>query len=237
MIYHRPQSLSEALNLLQHAPAETSVLYDLMLLPDDRRAGVIDLKDIGLADIHQSEQGATLGARVSLQALHQSEAVPALLRQTAHQEAPSTLRNMRTLGGVIQQGASSSRVLASLLVLEAVLSVQRGSETMWISLADWLAAPQPDGVLTALDIAADGITASEAVARTPADEPIVAAVGRRSAQGQIWLALCGVADYPLLVDPHAVGRLSPPSDFRGSAAYRQQMAHILTTRVMSQLGE
>jgi CO/xanthine dehydrogenase FAD-binding subunit len=70
------------------------------------------------------------------------------------------------------------------------------------------------------------------------DSPIVAALARRSADGSIQLALCGVANVPVLVDPASdiKAAINPPADFRGSAEYRRQMAAIVSRRVLAELG-
>ena len=80
-----------------------------------------------------------------------------------------------------------------------------------------------------------GETADARVARTPADTPIVAAVGRRDEEGNVRMALCGVADIPILVDPDEIENVDPPADFRGSAEYRRQMAGVLGGRVLAAL--
>ena len=75
------------------------------------------------------------------------------------------------------------------------------------------------------------------MARTPADAPIVAAVARRTPDQQTLLALCGVAQTPVLVDPDDVAdSIDPPGDFRGSAEYRRAMALTLTQRVLEEIG-
>ena len=88
-------------------------------------------------------------------------------------------------------------------------------------------------MITSVAIQADGETAADRVARTPADKPIVAVIGRKTGSN-ILLAACGVADRrSCLID--ADTEVNPPGDFRGSAEYRRQMLTILSARVMSVL--
>ena len=89
-------------------------------------------------------------------------------------------------------------------------------------------------VITAVSIKTTGQTASARVARTPADKPIVAVVGRRAGE-ELLLAVCGVEKRPILVNPSQIDQLAPPSDFRGSSNYRLQMAKVLTQRVIKEL--
>ena len=90
--------------------------------------------------------------------------------------------------------------------------------------------------MTAVSLATTGKTASARVGRTPADQPIVAAVARLDPGGKLHLALCGVAHTPVLVDPHNVkAAVNPPGDFRGSSEYRRHMAATLAERVMGEV--
>ncbi len=80
-----------------------------------------------------------------------------------------------------------------------------------------------------------GVTASDRVARTSADKPIVAVLGRKRPDGRTLLALCGVAATPILVEPDQLSSLNPPADFRGSSEYRREMAVLLAGRVLNTL--
>jgi hypothetical protein len=68
------------------------------------------------------------------------------------------------------------------------------------------------------------------------DRPIVIAVARRAANGEVRLAIAGIADRPVIVDPDRVAALDPPSDFRGSAKYRRSIATVLAQRVLGRVG-
>jgi carbon-monoxide dehydrogenase medium subunit len=99
--------------------------------------------------------------------------------------------------------------------------------------------------------------ALSSVARTPRDRPIVCVIARlelaKEIAANVRLALGGVATVPVrareaeqllerkaLDDERiaeaaqlAAAGLNPPGDFRGSAAYRQEMAHVLARRALS----
>jgi CO/xanthine dehydrogenase FAD-binding subunit len=85
-------------------------------------------------------------------------------------------------------------------------------------------------------LAVGGETAWASTARTPADDPIVAVVARRTEQGRLLVAAAGVALAPVLIDPQLLDALDPPADFRGSAAYRRHLATVLVGRVLDKLG-
>jgi probable selenate reductase FAD-binding subunit len=242
--YHRPSSLAEALQLLARPQVSTAIVAGGTYLNarlDETVEEVVDLQAIGLDQVGQVGDRLALGAMVRIQTLVDDDRVPALVRELAHREGPNTFRHQGTIGGVVASADPENELLAALLVYEAELEVQDSAVARRVPLADLLAdmpASLGGGLITAVSLVTTGQGAAERVARTPADRPIVAAVGRLDAQGQLRLALCGVAKTPILVEPNLdqlKARLNPPGDFRGSPAYRQQMAAVLSRRVIDQL--
>jgi CO/xanthine dehydrogenase FAD-binding subunit len=233
--YYRPDTLQEALTLLS-APGETTrALFGYDALPDDTADTVVDLQAVGLNAITTAPGTLTLETQVRLQTLVDTPSVPEWLREIARAEAPNTFRNMRTVGSLLLKPYAESVLLAALLVADAQVMVTSLNGTRTVALSDYLAAPG-NGLPTALTLATDGKVAVARVGRTPADTPIVAAVARRGGDGTARLALCGVAALPTLVDPAAVATLQPPGDFRGSTEYRHEMAGVLSTRVLNEVG-
>jgi putative selenate reductase FAD-binding subunit len=236
--YHRPETIEAALQLLSHSNVRILTgfsLNDAHL--DEVTEEVVDLQELGLEGIHPAEGGLQIGAMTRLQTLVDTPTVPELLREMAHAEDPNTFRNMRTIGSIIVNPISESRLLAALLTFEARVAVQSLDGRLDLSLPEFLAGlPLPGSLVTSVTIQTEGDTAHASAARTPADAPIVAAVARRAPNGQIYLALCGVAPTPVLVNPAQTQDLQPAGDFRGSSAYRQHMATVLSNRVLSQLG-
>lgn len=239
--YHRPQDLETAIGLLTQPGVTTAVLaggIELNVYKADTVDEVVDLQALGLEGIESQGDKLVVGAMTRLQALVDADSAPDLIRETAHREGPNTFRNQGTIGGVIAGADPESELLAALLVSETEVTIQTqsGARTMALSevLAD-VAGSLADGILTTVSLATNGQTASERVGRTPADSPIVAVVGRKTEGGQILLALCGVADSPILVNPNQIDSLDPPADFRGSGAYRKQMAMVLSERVVEEL--
>ena len=239
--YHRPETVEAALDLLARPGIATAVLAGGTQLNARKLEGVdevVDLQAVGLDGIHRAGDRLLLGAMTRPQAIVEAEEVPALVRETAHREGPNTFRNQGALGGVIVDADPESELLAALLVCEAGVTVQTLAGTSTMPLSDFLAdvtGSVEGGIITEISLATDGETASERVARTPADKPIVAAVGRKTADGRVLLALCGVADTPILVEPDQPASLDPPADFRGSSEYRREMAVVLSERVVAHL--
>lgn len=241
--YHRPGSIDDALRLLSRPGVNTTIVAggtDVVPRLPELVDEVVDLQRIpGLAEINYAGQNMTIGAMVRLQTIVDAGQAPALLREAARREGPNTLRHAATIGGLVAGAHPESELLAALLVFEAEVELQTGGGPRQIPLSNFLrdvSAALAGGLITAVSLKTTGKTASERVARTPADRPIVAAVARLGDDGQLRLALCGVAKTPVLVEPEGVkAAINPPGDFRGSCEYRRQMAATLAKRVVGQL--
>ena len=189
---HRPTSLDEASTLLAGTPRR-ALAGGTVVVPDARVARdegieLVDLQDLGLESITVEGDRLVLGAMVRLGDLVADERVPELLRDLARRELPSALRNQATVGGTVALGEGESVLLAGLLVHDAEVALH-GQDA--IPLAQSLAECVGQRLVTSVSIAVDGDGAFAATGRTPADVPIVAAVGRRSGDG-VRLALTGV---------------------------------------------
>lgn len=238
--YHRPRTLDEALQLLARPELKTAVLAGGTYLNAhaDGVDEVVDLQALPLTGVAREGDQLTLGAMTTIQTVVDAAGAPALLREMAHREGPNTFRNQGTVGGAIVGADPESEFVATLLVLEAEITIVTPAGDRTLPLAAFLAdasAALGGGILTWVALATGGATASERVARTPADKPIVAAVGRKTPDGRVLLALCGVAATPILVAPDQLSALDPPADFRGSSEYRREMAVLLAGRVLSRL--
>jgi CO/xanthine dehydrogenase FAD-binding subunit len=232
--YHRAKSIEEALRLQARAGIKTVLLPGYDATVDESVDEVVDLQAVPLKGISISGDWLTVEGLVTLQTLVDREDLPEWLRQLAREEEPSTLRNMRTIASVIEDASPESLLLTALIAADAKVMVQSLAGMMRAFLLDVLVG-NVTGFPVSLTLALDGAVAFAKVGRTPADKPIVAAVARRGADGGLRLALCGVADTPILVSPDALDGLSPAGDFRGSSAYRKQMTAVLSQRVLSQV--
>lgn len=233
--YWRPETLAEALDLLEH-PTATVLAGGTQLntLPSEHTREVVDLQAIGLEGVEQGPGDTVrIGAMTSLQQLVDSD-LPDVIREAARRELPSTLRSQATLGGCIVTAEWDSELLTALLVHEASVELAslRGAETASLDVLLTglpLAAGQ---LVVAVTVATSGRSAAARTARTPADRPIVAACARASTHG-LRVALAGVAPTPVLHVPG--GPLQPPDDFRGSGDYRRALADVLVARVVKEV--
>lgn len=239
--YHRPKTVEAAAHLLARPHVNTTIVaggtYINAHLPDFVDE-IVDLQAVGLNQLSEADGTLTLGSMVRLQDIVDNSNAPELLRHMAHREGPNTFRHAATIGGVVAGADPESELLAALLVFKATLTIQTDNRVQTTSVADYLANKSTvfeRGVITQVSLPTTGKTAAERVARTPADKPIVAALARLDEADTLRVALCGLADSPILVDPTQLDSLTPPADFRGSTTYRQHMAAVLVARVIEQV--
>jgi carbon-monoxide dehydrogenase medium subunit len=187
-----------------------------------------------------------------LQAILDRPDTPPLLRQTLTATIPWQTRNETTVGRALASPRVAPQWVAALLALGATVVVEGEEvplEEMGRSRPSGLHVP-PGGP--------DRRWGEAHVARTPADEPIVAAVAVVEVEGdvvrQARVALTGVWPEParlaeaparLAGGPLDEGRIqevaaaveeevAPKGDFRGSEEYRRAMAGVLTRRALEQ---
>lgn len=262
--YYRPHSLAEALDYLSQPNSAPLAGGTELLAKEDGvlLAAVVDLQDLGLDQIKLENDHLRIGAMVRLAELDQHLATEfgtapatALLRKAISQAGPSTYRNAATLGGVCASRLRDSELLSALLVLDAGL-VYQGQGMDNVRLEDMLRDDEPvKGLITELLVPwVAGKGASQRVARTPKDYPIVSITAWEPETGKIRLAATGLGDRPMrltaaeaklesgksatAVDAAATAASEAnkhPGDFRGDAYYRAEMAGVLLRRVLNEL--
>lgn len=259
--YYRPTNLAEALRLLQQ-PDTVPLAGGTKLIAKDITDAVVDLQALGLNQTKVEGETLQVGATMTLaeltavlqdeveraesQRAEDPSSPASLLLKAIHQAGPNTYRNAATLGGSIASRLADSELLAALLVLDTSL-VLHTPEPVTLSLVDYLgAAERPFGLITAITIPwQTGQFASERVARTPVDYPIVSVTAWLPEGGSLKLAATGIAALPVrlveseqaaddeLIIAAAKAQCSHPGDFRGDAAYRADMVAVLTRRVLA----
>lgn len=257
--YHRPDSLDEALSLLNRKDVRTFPLAggtQLLMAQDAGIDAVVDLQDLGLDTISFSDGEMSLGCMVRLQTLYEELADEAdgLLAEAASLMGGWNLRNHMTVGGTLGAGDFHSPLSVVLAALDAEVLVL--GETKELIPMHELASRDTDlrvglplimGVsFTYLDVQGS----YQQVARTEADRPIVSAAcvihqeegGERLAltiggfTGELFYTTMplddGVLD-GLIQQVRSAGaeKENLQSDFLGDADYRAKMAEVLTRRV------
>lgn len=262
--YHRPENLAEALRLLAQ-PDVVPLGGGTKLLASESGVAaveVVDLQALGLNQVEWRASGKELqvGATAKLADVAEflgtsgETADPAaLLHQAIHQAGANTYRHAATLGGSIAARLPGSELVATLLVLEAILTLYTPDETS-MAVADYLAREErPSGLITTIHIPwSEGKGESARVARTPVDEAIVSVTCWQPQGEPPRLAATGIAPRPLRLaaaEAALASELTPetiqqaaataktavrhPGDFRGDTAYRAEMVAVLTRRALA----
>lgn len=243
--YHRPDSLQEALELLQRAVP----LGGGTVLTANRRAveGVIDLARLGLDRIEADGQQIVIGAAARLQALVEAE-LPEQLVRTCRMEAGWNLRNRATIAGTIVSAGGRSPLLTTMLAIGAELTLEPGAES--IDLEIYLDDRPAGRLITSLRMSRPTRLAYDQVARSPADRPQVCLAAAANGDA-LRVALGGFGRRPLLVgselprDAQAAERAAESAaaayaeadDAWASGEYRAAAAGALARRVVKQVVE
>lgn len=244
--YHRPQTLDEALELLEQG---VPLGGGTRLTPSLRGIGaVVDLQDLALDQIEATDSTLEFGGTATLQGLVDNESrLPEALIQAARLEAGWNIRNKATIAGTIVTGDGRSPLLTVLLALGADLEFAPGKDR--ISLTDALdrGADRTDGkLITAIHAANPSRMKYAQVARSPADRPqICVSVAEFNSESPVRIALGGYGAHPLLLSKDenlstqgaaelAGTMYSEAGDQWASADYRSSAAAILVARLLTE---
>lgn len=279
--FYKPETIQEARELLERPDIHTIPLYGGPELFNDLTTtreveAVISLAGLGLDEVTEVSGGLHIGAMVTLAALPESQFFRVALRDlsdrpagvlnieallsAAEQTYSLNLRSMWTLGAVVAHGGPASPLLVTLIALNA--RVELAGDAL-VPIGHYLFRRARTDLITKVILPTGnnfGPVAYEAVARTPADEPIVcAAVRVRLGSGTpeqihaISAALGGVDKTPVQAGEveqtlqsgpatteavetaiTKLDTLKPPGDFRGSSEYRREMAKVVMRRALHQ---
>jgi CO/xanthine dehydrogenase FAD-binding subunit len=245
--YHRPDTLEEALSLLNRNDVKTLPLGGGTILnhPSQERFAVVDLQALGLNGIEQRGNTWTLGATLTLQAFLESPGLPPALETAIRHEASYNLRQVATLAGTLVSADGRSPFTTTLLALDAKLELKSASNpSELVSLGDLLPIrlERLSGrLITSITLPSKARLAYESVARTPVDLPIVCTALARWPSGRVRLALGGFGKTPVLafdgpepggLDVAAREVCSQATDEWASAEYRQDVAATLAKRLL-----
>jgi CO/xanthine dehydrogenase FAD-binding subunit len=200
----------------------------------------------------------SIDANLSLQQLLDEPGCPPLMRHTLSRELSWQERNRRQIQRALRSPRVAPRWSAALLALGATATTEGEDSSAHQSVEALLEIKRAVNI-TRLHVPIAGLSWGEArVGRTPADEPIVAAVAAvatthgivsqaRVALTGVWPKPVGLAKAPakligerltqdqiLSIAAEMEGEVEPEGDFRGSEEYRRAMAVVLTRRALEQ---
>jgi CO/xanthine dehydrogenase FAD-binding subunit len=246
--YYRPQTLDEALTLLDQPNtiplgggtllSHASSPLSAGLISDSVQA--VDLQLLSLNSLNKKGNELEIGATLTLQGLLESEHTPEPLKRALKLEAPLNIRNSATVAGTLVTCDGRSTLATVYLALDAKLTNIVNRQSQVVNLGDFLPL-RPRGLITAITIPTNVKLAFEYVSRTPADKPIVCAALAQWNSGRTRLALGGYGKSPMLgmdgtesegVEAAARNAFHEATDDYGSAEYRMDVAATLAKRCL-----
>jgi CO/xanthine dehydrogenase FAD-binding subunit len=145
--YHRPQSLAEALALLERFGGDAKVLAGgQSLVPAmnfrlARPAVLVDLNQLGELDyVRKDGGGLRIGAMTRQRAVERDKDIAALsplLHETMPWIAHPQIRNRGTIGGSLAHADPAAELPAVMLALEAQLVLRSNTDTRTLSAGDF----------------------------------------------------------------------------------------------------
>ena len=254
--YVRAQSLEEAYTLNQNKKNKLLGGMLWLKLSDDAVNTAIDLCDLGLDTVEETDEEFRIGAMVSLRALEQHEALNAYTNGAVAKAVESIVgvqfRNMATVGGSIWSRFGFSDVLTVFMAMDSYVELYKGGI---IPLEQFAAMPYDRDLLVRLIVKkAPGHFVYHSVRNQRTDLPVLAcAVSRTNGEVKAVLgarpgrAVTVRDERGLLAEgltaeaiaafaAYAAETVPTESNVRGSAEYRSHLIRVLTERGLTELG-
>ena len=253
--YVRVKSLDEAYDLNQNR--RNRILGGMLWLKMSSITvpTAIDLSDLGLDTIEETDEEFSIGAMVSLRQLEQHPALNAYTNGAVERAVRDIVgvqfRNMATVGGSIFGRFGFSDVLTVFLAMDAYVELYKGGI---IPLEQFARMEKDRDILVRLIVKkTDGAFAYQAMRNSRTDFPtLTCAAGRmngeyrvaigarpmkavvlRDAQG---LLAGGITEASVKAfADFAAERVTTDSNIRGTAAYRTHLIRVLTQRALTEL--
>ena len=250
--YHRPENLEELFTLVSRKSPRTIVLGGGLYINEiiKEPIAVADLQNLGMTTIQKKGKNLQFGAAVTLQALVDSELIPAALKKSIKHQETYNRRQVATLAGTLVVANGRSAIGGVFLALDADLVFARTKDkTEKIRLGDFLPIREDKlagRVIMDISIPADVRVSYQYVARSPADLPIVGAAVTQWPSGRTRAVLIGYGDQPVMVldGPEADGIVEAAKDAYSDAGdqwagadYRSDTAGILVKRCLEEIAE
>ncbi len=253
--YVRPQSLEEAWQLNQK---RTNRIIGGMLwlkMSNGNVNTVIDLSDLELNYIEETEEEFSIGAYASLRALELHEGLNAYTNHAVRDAVKDIIgvqfRNVATLGGSIWGRFGFSDVLTVFLTMDCYVELYKGGI---VSLADFASMKKDNDILLRLIVKKHpGSFRYNAVRIQRTDFPVLTCAVS-DIEGNIRVSVGARPGKALLVKDeegllsaginresaaafadYAASHVKTEGNIRGSAAYRTRLIQVLVTRSLLEM--
>ena len=242
--YHRPQSLDEALTLLNQPNRIPLGGGTLLARSTTDPVEVVDLQALSLDSLTKSGNNLEIGATVTLQQLLESVHCPEALKAALKLEAPLNIRNTATVAGTLVACDGRSTFATVLLALDAKIDIRYSLDDSRVSNIGEFLPLRPRGLITSIVLPLTIKLAFDYVSRTPSDKPIVCAAVAQWNAGRTRLAVGGYGRAPMLamdgteaegIETAARNAFHEAADEYGSAEYRMDVAATLAKRCLDSL--
>lgn len=255
--YHRPESMDEALQLINRSDPVTIPLAGGTSInrPSKKPVAVVDLQLLGLDSIKIKGNLLHVGATITLQALleyfeNESESdrgLPEALTAVIRHEASYNLRHVGSIVGTLISADGRSPFTSSLLALDTNLVISKSKNDKkpdQIPLGELISFGKEllqGRIITQVNIPLNVRISYEYVARTPADLPIVCVAVAVWKSGRTRVSLGGFGSAPLLAfdgtdstgaEIAARSAFEHAEDDWGTSNYRSEIAGVLTLRCL-----
>lgn len=243
--YIRVQSLEEAYELNQKRSAK--VLGGTLWLKMGKRnvQTAIDLSNLGLDKIEETEEEFKIGAMVTLRQIEKHEDLNGYtngaVKECVRHIVGTQFRNCATVGGSIFGRFGFSDVLTCFLVMDAYVELY---PTGIVPLQEFVKSGYGNEILVSLIVKKKPMSIGYETLRNEAtDFPVIAvavskwdeqyhvSVGARPAKAAL-VTVDTLEDYKDIA-----GKFTYGSNMRGSAEYRQYIAGVLMKRIHQRLEE
>lgn len=258
--YVRVKDLEEAYVLNQKRTNRIIGGMMWLRLSNGRVQTAIDLADLGLNQIEETEDAFYIGCMCSLRELElhrgMHEAFGGIIQESVRHIVGVQFRNQATIGGSIFGRFGFSDILTSLLILDTYVELYKGGV---VPLKDFVDMERDNDILVRMIIKKDRRQAVYTTQRmTATDFPVVAcavsktddtyyiAVGARPMKACLVTSACpkrnGLAEEEHLVKEakqiakDTVERISFGSNLRAGAEYRKRIAEVLIKRAITAIG-
>ena len=248
--YVRAQSLEEAWQLNQSK--RNRIVGGMLWLRLGRGSigTAIDLCDLGLNTIEETEDAFSIGAMTTLRQLEQHEGLNAYcdnaIKNAVKDIVGVQFRNMATLGGSIWGRFGFSDVLTVFLAMDSYVELYKGGI---VPLEQFASMKKDNDILVRLIVKkTPGEVVYTAMRNQRTDFPVItcalsniggeyrAVIGARPAKAMVIRDELGLMPDGKAFAAYAAENAPVDGNIRGSAAYRTHLIRVLTERAATELG-
>lgn len=247
--YVKAESLKEAYELNQK---RSSVVVGGMMwlkMENQYKVTVIDLSDLGLDGIEETEEAFRIGCMCSLRKLELHEGLNRcfgdVFRACTSGIVGTQFRNGATVGGSVFGRYGFSDILTCLMMLDTYVELYAGGI---LPLKEFAAMKYDRDILVRIIIKKDGRKAAYASQRrSRTDFPLIAcgvakkdgmfyvSVGARPQRAKLVVVPAGGEEHKEALAKAATDQMDFHDNMRGSGEYRRHLAEVYVRRLMEQL--